>query len=200
MKTKSLLGIGVPLFIIVLVIFIGILDIGVTIEKFSPATISKSSILPLQEKTENLDADSISKPIYSENNYEGPSVRTIKVKNDFIFSRFQEVNIRICISEISSEKYNSYLFPEIRYNLYVDERKFYSGNGFVKIDRIKIAPGETKTIEVKPILRNHEIEEYQNTTEIMIFEVKGGNIFSRKTCRELLTGSNQDGIRIKITE
>ena len=175
MKKLHLLGIGIPALFIFLVILTGILNIGITIESNSPISISKQEIFPANHSGEVI----------------GPSIRTIKIKNNFILQRREEINFAICILGK-----DNYPYQTLGYYPYINGQKQDNRNSHT----ININPGETKIIEIKPVNYKYNYKTnigdptYQNATELMIFPTQT-NYYS---CNELINENYNKGISIKL--
>lgn len=185
MKLLTVFGIIIPSLIVLFVLIVGIFDVGVSIEQYSPSSVSKASIFIADSS--NRTPVRVPEYGYSTGQNVGPTIRTIKVTNNFIFQRRENLDYVICI-EGSKDYYSQFL----NYQIYVDEKP-YSTDIYSRQDYVNINSGETKTIELKVLQQsNYNNEQAAN---IVIFKDAGKNYYN---CQNLLKENAKSGIRIKL--
>lgn len=180
------LGIIIPLVIIIILVFIGTLEIGISREKTTILSVPYNSLFPDKAISNNCDYNFLNKP---ENQV---LLQTIKVRNNFVISRVEELpRYRACLYSSKTGSITGPYPPYIRY--FVDG---YSNWEYKSKDAFEVPAGSEKTLEVKikPYCIKNKVKDY-DYTEILLIEPEDGCICSKLTPEQI-----NKAIRIKIEQ
>ena len=183
--TWKIVGIIIPLLVILFVLFVGIFDIGITKNIYLTKTVRNSEIVSNNSSSYKLP---------------GPTILTIEVTNNFIFTRNIPIFYLICAKDKNDR------WERLDYSIYIDGKKIegyrYSYTylvvryGYASL--IEVKPYETKKIELKlrKIYDYRPSNERRGFKEILLFE---GRKQLTKSCQELVAEKNK-ALKIDVVD
>lgn len=177
MKILNALGVILPLFVIIIVTLLGILDIGLTVEEYSPISIPRENLFFYDDQ--------------STHNREPFILRTIVVGNDFILERRVPIQYIACTK---GSQYSSRVYLSMRIDGEEGSYNEIYGNSWY----VDVAPGKTRTVELvtQPTYSYLRSDEQNTTTHIVLFKNVGKTMMY--DCQQLISEEGGRGIKIPI--